>query len=1025
MKNYLLCALLLLLGSMTAFAQKRVTGNVSGTDGFPLIGVTVIEKGTTNGTISDIQGNFALDVADGASVEVSYTGYGTQTIAIGEQTTFNLVLEEGVALDEVVVTALGMEKNKKALAYSVTEVGGENFSQARAMNVIQSLSGKVAGVNVASTATGAGGSTRVVIRGNSSISGNNQPLYVIDGVPIDNSNLGAAGMWGGQDWGDGISSLNPDDIETYTVLKGNSAAALYGYRASNGVILITTKSGTKRKGIGVEFNTQIRSESIINHNDFQQEYGHGRDGVIPTTQDEALANGLYAYGGKLDGSNVIQFDGESRPYSANDNNIDKFYRTGLTFSNTLALTGGSDKYNFRFSGSSLNNEDVIPNSGLDRKTFQLKTNAQFNERLSATVGVNYIVEDVNNRPRLSDSPGNANYSAASLPSSINIDDLKGDPNKLGSNPDGTELLFNDNVFVTNPWWGAHQFSADSKKKRLLGNIQLRYEFENGLYARGRVGLDQYNSRRTNLTPYGTAFSTLGQMDEQSLNFQELNNELIFGIDTKMTDKVGINFFVGGNQLTNTRETVGGTGSNFSVPFLHTLNNLANRSTIYEYKEFKNNSLFGSMEISINDAIYLTGTVRNDWFSTLTNADGTSDNDKLYFSAGISAVLNDLIDLPKEITYAKARLSYAEVGGVGAAEDPYLLGLLYGITGQGHLGRPLGAINNPSNSIPNAALTPLTSKELEFGLDLRLFDNRLGVDFAYYSRQTLNDILNAAVTPTSGYGSKVVNIGKMNNKGVELLLFGSPVRTKDFRWDVSLNYSKNNNEVVSLLTETQEDEESIRVGESRTRNAYIHHVEGKPYSQIMGFGYERDTGGNIVLDDNGLPMQGDFQAFGTGVHPTSIGINNTITYKNLSFSFLIDSKSGGYIYAATNAFGYTRGLHQNTLVGRESGIGNVTAANVEDYYQRIASSITEEFVQKADFIKLREVVLSYNVPKNVIGNAPIQGITIGIAGRNLALLSSSVDNIDPESTYASGNDQGLEMFGVPQSRSIQLNIGIKF
>ena len=1022
MKNHFLCLLFLLLGSITMVAQQRVTGNVSDTDGYPLIGVTILETGTANGTATDIDGNFAIDVSDGASIIFSYTGYGSQTFVVGEETTFNVVLEEGVALDEVVVTALGIERDKKALAYSVTEIGGENASQARAMNVIQSLSGKVAGVNVSGTATGAGGSTRVVIRGNSSLGGNNQPLYVIDGVPIDNSNLGSAGMWGGQDWGDGVSSLNPDDIESYTILKGNSAAALYGYRASNGVILITTKSGTKRKGIGVEFNSQFRSESVVNHLDFQKDYGHGVRGVKPSDVTGALENGLYAWGGPTDGSSVVQFDGVSRPYSDAGDNISRFYETGLTFANTLALTGGDEKYNFRFSGSAVNNSDIVPNSGLDRYTFNAKINSKFGDRFTATIGATYVNEEVQNRPRLSDSPGNSNYTVWSLPSTINVDDLKGDSDKLGANADGNELQFNDNVFVTNPWWGAYQFEANSNKKRLLGNMTLRYDITDGLYARGRIGIDEFNVRRRNLTPYGTAYSAFGQLDEQSRNVRELNQELILGYEKNLTEALNLNLFVGGNQQINKNENVGGSGSNFSVPYLHTLNNLANRGTIYGIGETQVNSVFGSAEIGLNNAVYLTATGRNDWFSTLTNSTGTSDNDKFYYSVGASVVLSDLMDLPRDIDFAKFRASYAQVGCVGQATNPYQLDLSYGVFGQGHLGQALGGVSN--GSIPNANLTPLLATEIEFGLDFRLFNNRLGADIGYYTKTTNDDILNASVSFTSGYGSKTVNLGEITNQGFELLLYGTPIKNKDFSWDVSFNFANNTNEVVRLLTEEQ-DEESIRGGESRTRNAYIEHVEGLPYSQIAGFSYERDASGNIMLDDDGLPMQGEFTHFGTGVHPTSFGISNTFNYKNLSLSVLIDGKSGGYIYGATNAYGYFRGLHQATLEGRATGIGQVAAENVQDYYQRIAFNISEQFVQKADFLKLRELVLSYNIPKSALGNLPIGGLQIGIAGRNLALLSSSVDNIDPESTYTSGNAQGLEMFGVPATRSLQFNIGVKF
>ena len=1019
MKNQLLCLVFLLIGSLSAWSQTKVSGKVTGSDGYPLIGVNVMEKGTTNGTITDIDGSYAIEVSNNATLVFSYTGFSTMEKAVTGGTV-DVVLAEGVALDEVVVTALGIEKEKKALAYSVTEVDATNFATARETNVLNSLAGKVAGVNVSNMATGAGGSTRVVIRGNSSLTGNNQPLYVVDGMPIDNTQLGSAGMWGGTDQGDGVSSLNPDDIATVTVLKGNSAAALYGYRASNGVILINTKSGKARQGIGVEFTTQIRAESIIDNYDFQREYGHGRNGAKPIDQAGAFQDGLYAWGGKLDGSNVVQFDGVSRPYSDVGNNLSKFYDTGTTWTNTLALAGGNEKHNFRFSFTNLDNKDVVPNSGLERRNVTVRQNSQFSDRLSSSMTLSYINEQVNNRPRLSDSPGNANYTAWSLPASINIDDLKGDPDKLGADPaTGQEFQFNDNVFVTNPWWAAYQFEENSSKNRVLGNFSLRYEFLEGFYIQGRMGIDHFNNKTRGVTPFGTAYSLRGQVNEANREVQELNTEATLGYESRLTDKIGLNVFVGGIQQRNKNEVLGINGSNLSVPFLHSLNNAGNISRNYGFSKYQVNSLFGSAEISFMDALYLSSTVRQDWFSTLTKPVGDSDNSKLYSSVGLSWVFSDMMDMPSWLTYGKLRGTWAQVGG---ATDPYQLSLIYSVVGQGHLGVTLGAISN--GSIPNADLIPLTSTETEFGADLRFMENRIGLDFAVYNRQTTDDILTAGVSQTSGYGSKTVNIGKIENKGVEFLLSLTPVKTTDFRWDFGFNFSRNTNKVVSLLT-SEEDGEALRVDESRTRNAYIEHVEGLPYSQIAGFGYDRDASGNISLDDNGLPLQGEFMHFGTGVHPTQFGISNSIQYKDFSLSFLIDVKQGGKIYAATNAYAYLRGLHKATLEGRETGIGQVPAADVEDYYGRIAFNITEEFVEDADFAKLREVVLGYTLNKSKLGNLPFNAITFSVAGRNLALLSSKVDNIDPESTYTSGNGQGLEMFGVPQARSIMASLNVKF
>jgi TonB-linked SusC/RagA family outer membrane protein len=1019
-------SLLLTVAALFAFssimAQKTVTGTIIADDGTPLIGVNVLEDGTSNGTVTDLDGKYSLTVQEGAKLSFSLIGYETLTATVGAESVMNLTLREGVNLDEVVVTALGIEREKKALSYSVTEVDGSSLLEARAPNLVNALAGKVAGVNVSSTATGAAGSTRVVIRGNASLGGSNQPLYIVDGVMLNNDNLGAAGMWGGQDWGDGISSINPDDIESVSVLKGSSASALYGFRASNGAIIITTKSGKKRKGIGVEYSTQLRAESLIDLYDFQDQYGHGRLGAKPTTQEEAFANGLYAWGDQLDGSNVIQFDGVSRPYSSVGNNLDRFYRTGTSWVNTLALTGGNDMFTYRLSATNFDNKDIVPGSDMVRRNFNLRVDGNLSEKLSISAGLKYIIEDAKNRPRLSDSPGNANYTVWSLPASIDVETLRGTTDKAGANEDGTELQFNDNVFVTNPWWAARQFEANSNKNRLLGNFSARYDIWNGIYARGRLAYDRFDRRRRNLTPYGTAYSNFGQLEESNLTFQETNTELIVGFNKELNDKVGLHIFAGGNQLYQQIENLGGSGNNFNVPFLHALQNLANRSTIYTFEEQRVNSLFASAEISLLRSIYINGTARNDWFSTLTDREGNSDNDQLYYSAGASFVFSDLIDLPNWFDYGKVRVSFAQTSSTGEANRPYGLNLNYRTFAQGHLGNPLGGIAN--GSIPNSALVPLLVSEVEVGLDLRFLQNRVGIDFAWYDNTTTNDILNAAVSPTSGFGSKTVTVGEMRNTGVELLLTLVPIQTRDFDWEFSLNYANNQNEVVSLLTD-ENDEEFIRVGESRTRNAYIHHVEGLPYSQIAGFAYARNADGSIMLDDDGLPVQGEFTTFGTGVPPTSMGISNSFRYKNLSLRVLIDMRMGAKIYGATNAYGYFRGLHKATLEGRETGLGAVSAENIENYYQRIAFNITEEFIQDADFAKLREVVLTYRVPKSLYSKLGLADLTLGVAGRNLLLLWSETDNFDPESTYTNGNAQGLEMFGVPQTRSFQFNLGVKF
>jgi len=544
----------------------------------------------------------------------------------------------------------------------------------------------------------------------------------------------------------------------------------------------------------------------------------------------------------------------------------------------------------------------------------------------------------------------------------------------------------------------------------------------GLTLTGKVGMDRFNERRTNLTPYGTAFSAFGGINESNREVQEINTEAILRYAGDINSSVGIDLLVGGNQQKNFSESIGVNGSNFNIPFLHTPKNGANQSTSYGYSQYQVNSVFAMAEFSLFNSLYLTATGRQDWFSALTDPNGgVSENSVFYPSIGVAYDLaNGLGDrLPAIFDFAKVRASWAEVGG---ATDPYRLGLTYGIQGQGHLGQPLGAIS--SGSVPPQGLRPSTNAELEFGIDVRMFTGKLNVDLAVYNRKTTDGILNAGISATSGYGSKAVNVGEVTNKGVELLIDAQILRTNAFTWRSSINFAQNTNEVVSLLT-PESDGEQIRLEESRTRNAYVHLVEGEPYSQVMGFQYVRDGGGNIMLDDNGLPMQGELMAFGTGVHPTSIGWQNSFDFGNFGFSFLIDAKSGAKIYNATNAYAYFWGIHQNTLEGRTSGIGSVAASDIQDYYQRIAFSISEEHIQDANFVKLRELIVSYNVPNDLIPNAPFKNISLSLAGRNLALLASSTDNIDPESTYTTSNGQGLEMFGVPVTRSIGINLSAKF
>lgn len=1041
MKRKLLVLFLFTVTAGFTYAQRQVSGKVtSGEDGSSLPGVNVVVAGSQQGSITDVDGNYKIEVSDGTTLKFSYIGYLDQEIQVGNQSVIDVVMSPDVTqLNEVVVTAFGIEKEKKALGYSVTELNGDDFVKAREINLGDALQGKVAGVNVSNIGSGVAGSSRVIIRGNTSLSGNNEPLYVIDGVPMDNSQQGAAGMWGGSDWGDGLSSLNPDDIQNISVLKGNTAAALYGSRASNGVILITTKKGTSRKGIGVDFSSTYTGEKFINNYDFQQQYGHGDRGAKPTSANEGLEYGGSAWGAKLDGSMVPQFDGVERPYSYMGDNFNNYYRTGSTFTNTLALTGGSDTQTFRFSFSDLRNNAITPNSGMNRQNFSLSTNSVWAKKLTLSAKMQYSREDVQNRARLSDAPGNANYTLVALPPSIAVKDLKGPTDKLGAKEDGTEMLYSNNIYSQNPYWAAYQFENSDVRNRLIGSALLKYDITDYLYIQGRIGMDWYTTRRTSITPYGTGYSSLGQMSETQRTQSEVNMEYLLGFD-KTFSNLRVNAFFGGNSMRRKWENIGGSGSQFNVPFLHTLSNLANRSTIYDITESGINSLYGSAEISWKNMIFLNATARNDWFSTLPK----ESNSILYPSVGASWVFSDGFVMPEFITFGKLRASWAQVGG-GA--NPYQLALNYGLVGQGHLGATLGRINN--GSVPNNQLVPLTSTETEIGFNIKFFNNRLGIDYAYYSRKTEDDILNASIAQTSGYGSATVNVGQISNKGHELLITGTPI-TGDLRWDISLNFAYNKATVDQLYG----DSKILGAQTARSRNAYSQHriaftdedgvyMPGG-YSVIVGY-KQMEIDGQKVYDDDGLPVRDNKQyVLGNGVHPYTGGINNAFTWKNWNLNFLIDFKAGGDLYSGTNATAYGSGLHKATLVGRENGLtisgvdtdgtpqtwnipgtsSDPAAIIVEDYYSRM-TSISNNFVYDASFAKLRQLVFGYTFPKSMLQNTPLTSVSLSFVGRNLWLIYSNIDNIDPESTYNTSNGQGLEWLGVPQTRSFGFNLNVKF
>jgi TonB-linked SusC/RagA family outer membrane protein len=1019
--------------TLSAYAQQ-ISGTVTDENGVPLPGATVLVQGTSNGVSTDFDGNYSISASQGDTLVFSFVGYSSQSVVVGSSSTVNVSLEPDNALEEVVVTALGVQRNTKALGYSVTNVEGDEISANPSTNAINALQGKVAGVNITGSAMGAKGSSRVVIRGSSSLTGNNQPLYVVDGITINNNNLGAAGMWGGTDFGDGISSINPDDVASVTVLKGGAAAALYGSRASNGVIIITTKNGLGSEGLGIEINSTTQFDTLNTSLwDTQTTYGAGSLGAVPSNSTSAMDNMWSAWGAKMSGQLVQQFDGVSRPYVYSDNK-EKFYRTGTTYSNTISFSTANENGNTRFSLTNLDNDDISPNSSLDRNQIGVNTSQQLGDNLRVDANMKYILEDQSGNPRLSDGPGNANWIINNYAPSMDVDWAKG-PNGDGRNDDLTEYRATPSIYIQNPWFAQNYYVNDAEKERFIGSINARLDLTDFLYIRGRVGTDRYDLHRTTSEPYGTGYKPQGGINHFKLAFQQLDADFFLGTDNlSLTDQVSLTAFVGIGSNIVKSESLSINGNDFIVPSLVSINNVKAKSAGYGFSEKQINSAYGSAEFGYNDWAYLTVTARNDWFSTLSLAGKNAPNNDLYTSATLSLVLSDAFDLG-DISFLKLRAGYSQVAG--GADSPYSLNLTYGIVGQGHLGASLGQING--GQIPNTEITPFEKNETEFGFDIRMLDNRLSLDATYYDNETVGDIVGVSASATSGFGSALANLGEITNSGVELLVKYKPIVTDDFAMEVSLNYTNNESKVVA----TNDTGGNISLDEPRDRNLRVTHIVGEKYGALFGTSFQRDSQGRIVHETSrGYPVPvivNNRKILGFGVPPQQIGIGASFRYKDFNAGFLIEGKSGGQIYSGTNnrLIGY--GLHKMTVPagGREAGMvpdgvledGSVITTSL-DYAQQQAywgryNDAAEAGIRDSDYMRLRQLSIGYNIPSSVLEGTFIQSASVSLIGKNLFFLSNDVENVDPESAYNSNNSQGLEFSGMPVPRTIGFNVNLKF
>ncbi len=1035
-----------------SFANAQtVSGTVSDESGNKLSGISVTVKGTSTGTTTDAAGQYTVNAGSQSVLIFSSVGFITTEMPVRGRTEVNIVLPKTIqSMEEVVITALGINKQARGLGYSTTNVKAEELTINRTPNLMNALQGKVAGVNISSLGTGPGGTSKIRIRGQSSIAGQNNPLIVINGVPIDNTNFGvntsasgavgndnAIALRGGgvtSDGGDGLSSINPDDIESMTVLKGAPAAALYGSRAKDGVIMITTKTKGRAKGIGVSYNMNYTSETPLDFTDYQKEYGQGENGIRPLTPNPT--SGQWSFGEKFaPGMTHILFNNLTVPYVPQSSRIKEFYRNGQNLANTVTLSAAGEKGGLHFSMSNVENKGVIPNNTFNRKTFNLGFSYDLSDKFSFSGNINYTNELNKNPPNIANQDNSIPTTIMALANSMPLTVL----NENKYNAQGNEYIYSRFMNRTNPYWVLAEQFHNVRRDRIFGNVSVKYNILPWIFVQGRVGQDywsrdeDYNNFPTGHAsrPAAPAGFVNGLYTQDSRRFRETNMDFLVSANKEFGD-FSATLTGGGNQMRRRSDLNSVQVTDFVIRGLYTVQNGRAKDPLYSLSQQGVNSLYGSGEVSWNKTFYLNGTVRNDWFSTLSPANRSI----LYPSVSGAYVFTETLKNISWLSFGKLRIGYAEVGSDGDV-SPFSDQLFYNISAN--------LINNPSGTsvpiggsgttVPNPNLKPSRVAETEIGLELRMFKNRVNVDFAAYRKITSDQIVQVQISNASGFVNTRINSGESRNLGFEMLLNVIPVRTSNFSWEFTANTSYNKTKVLSIITSNPG--ERITLG-THVFNGEVRHVVGQEMGQIAGFGYNRTAKGERIFLANGLPQRTpDLVLFGSALPKWIGGFLNAFNYKGVSFSFLIDYKLGNKMLSGTNFNAVRHGLHKMTLEGRQGGVTgkgvnltggvNTAVAPVQTYWEHLRSqALVEAVVYNGGYWKLRQAAIGYDFTKFVPAKWPIKGLKLDFVANNIAILKKWVDNIDPESFgYGSDNLVGLESPGLPTTRGIGLNLNIKF
>jgi TonB-linked SusC/RagA family outer membrane protein len=1022
-KHLILFGILMSLYSFGVFAQVSVRGTVTSSDGEPIIGANVIELGSNNGTATDLDGNYQLKVGPNAILEFTYTGYVSQKFTVGVQTMINVTLEEGVSLSEMVVTALGISREKKSLTYAAQTIQGGQLTQVRDANFVNTLQGKVAGLVVTNASSGVGGATRVILRGNRSIQSSNNALFVVDGVPVDNSTPGQVGNdFGGYNGSDGVANINPDDIESINVLKGAAASVLYGSRAANGVILITTKKGSAG-AISVDVNSGAQFDAPLTLPNLQNEYGQGNGGVFGSRSSAS-------WGPKMNNQAVIDWTGKAQGMVPQPNNISDFFQIGTSFNNSVGIKGGSEKVQSYFSFTNNQVSGIVPGNSLDRNTLNLRISANLSKKFSTDAKVTYVNQMLNNKLRSGEESSEV-MNLYKTPRSIRNEDMQNYQSEAG-----VPTYWTSSSVYMNPYWTINRTSADEERTRTTSLVSATYRINDDMKILARVSLDQYTDRGENTFYDNTLlFAWLGGTFQKYFRqVKERNSELLLIGNKKLNSKVKLSYTFGIADVARQSDFTQTSANGLLVPNKFDLGFARNLAVGTGFVERDLQSVFGSVQVSLNDYLYFDVTARNDWSSTLP-----APHSYFYPSLGLTTVLSDIIELPNFINFAKLRGSYTRVGNDAA---PYLLTQTYSFSQGG-----TGGFINRDGTQAIGDLKPELTTSLEFGFDGRFFDNRLGLDVTFYKTNSVNQVLSLPLAPASGFSNQYINAGNIENAGVELTLTGSPIKKNDFTWDVTLNYARNINAIVSLHPDIKQT--LLSSGYGRTAGVLV--KEGGAYGDLYTEGWARTPSGQFIMDGAGKPVVSSSQEYLGNFNPKfTLGLNNAFSIGKISLNVLVDARIGGVMTSGSDASLAFDGSSAYTTAYREGGwvipgvtlsnneyIPNTTPVNAETFWTTVSNgrySWGQVFTYDATNVRIREAAVGYDFN---INSQYVKRAKLSIVARNLFFLAkgNAIVDIpgiptrkmwfDPDVNLGAGNYQGVEYGTLPSARSIGLNLSVSF